>query len=322
MHNHSVVADDRMSVQNRIYYNGRYSSMEDGRVIAVNNHTVAVVYSGKFAKFEQNFKGERYDLQILVYGIYNSDLGYVEFGKHEHTQAQWLKYPGDQKNWVPFVHNSRIYLYQSINPVHIVKVSKHSNDSSGTSSSTDSSTAIAASITSAEGDSPNMIATVKTFVKEDVPLSLPWNGTEYGQHIKGGTPAIMVRGVLLSFFHTQLSFVKQWRTYFMGAITYCPHHPFQIHTMSPVPIVMKSLYDGPWANKFCNYVIFPMGIVLDDDNRHVWLSLGYQDRHGYTVKMSIDGLFESMDLVSNCSASSHSITGIAAASSVRLRKRA
>jgi predicted GH43/DUF377 family glycosyl hydrolase len=134
---------------------------------------------------------------------------------------------------------------------------------------------------------------------------LPWR-EEYGNHLRGGTPAILVRGVLLSFFHTQVNLhvFYSLNTYFMGAITFCPQPPFAISSISAYPILLPNLYEGNWVPKFLNYVVFPSGISLDEDGKHVHVSLGYQDMSAYVMRMELDTLLASLDFVADCNNSS------------------
>lgn len=62
---------------------------------------------------------------------------------------------------------------------------------------------------------------------------------------RGGTPAILVDGEYLAFFHSSL-FMKSvvspnapmWH-YFMGAYTFSPNPPFQITSISPYPLIAR-----------------------------------------------------------------------------------
>ncbi len=68
--------------------------------------------------------------------------------------------------------------------------------------------------------------------------------------------------------------------------------PFITSFLSP-----PSSLAGKWANdKYTNYVLFPMGLALDLDKEHLLVSMGYQDRHAYVVKMHIEGLFNNMQV--------------------------
>ncbi len=91
----------------------------------------------------------------------------------------------------------------------------------------------------------------------------------------------------------------------MGAFTLCPHLPFDFHSISSHPIILDPYwYEGPWMNKVASYAVYPRSIVLDDDNQHLHLSIGYQDRDMYAVKRHIDKLLRSLVIAGNCTATS------------------
>lgn len=127
--------------------------------------------------------------------------------------------------------------------------------------------------------------------------------------MRGGSAAVLVRGVYLTFFHTLRTTTHhklgKRSTYFMGVMSFCPHPPFDVHRMSRYPIVDPKwdLYQGPWCYKALNYVVYPVGLALEPDGKHLWLSLGHQDAQGdgWFARLNIDRLFSSMTHVSNCS---------------------
>ena len=180
-----------------------------------------------------------------------------------------MDYPGgqDQKNWIPFYSEKRLLFIQSISPFHVVEL---------------------------VGEE------IQTVVKNNE-TDIPWKGW-HGWPLRGGTPAILVRGVYLSFFHVcfMFQFPYKLRSYFMGALTFCPKPPFHFHSMSSHPIIKEHLYDGPWVNIKVDYVIFPTGITLDPDGKHLWLSFGWQDIHGKIVKIDIDELMASLTKINEC----------------------
>jgi hypothetical protein len=87
-------------------------------------------------------------------------------------------------------------------------------------------------------------------------LPLPWRG-EYGSFLKGGTPAILVDGHYLSFFHTESSHTTAINTYYMGAITFCPQFPYEIHSISECAIMGDDWYEEEWSHSSRDYVVFP-----------------------------------------------------------------
>jgi predicted GH43/DUF377 family glycosyl hydrolase len=174
--------------------------------------------------------------------------------------------------------NDSLYFISSINPLRLLKHIETLEDQTGM---------------------------LETVFDMDSPIDLPWNN-EYGVDIRGGTPAVFLKkwGVYLAFFHTvaQLKAPKdQERTYFMGAVTFCPQFPFQIKEMSPFPILVEGFYQGPLVNpQRVNYVVFPIGLQEDESEDHVWLTFGVRDKDGWLAKVNIIDLLETLQHVQEC----------------------
>jgi hypothetical protein len=101
---------------------------------------------------------------------------------------------------------------------------------------------------------------------------LPWRA-QYGEQIRGGTPAIRIPhpndqsyNLYLAFFHTVATHMRK-RTYFMGAVTFrggergADLPQLKIHSMSALPIVpAASFYEGAWVQDgVLDYILFPTG---------------------------------------------------------------
>jgi predicted GH43/DUF377 family glycosyl hydrolase len=130
--------------------------------------------------------------------------------------------------------------------------------------------------------------------------SLPWNSNPYGESIRGGTPAILVRGVYLSFFHSVASPIHG-RLYFIGAFTFCPEPPFDVHAMSSHPIIFPKWYDGQWLTDITDYTVFPTALWLDhESDQYMYVSVGYRDQDAVVLKIHIDELLESLEHVAEC----------------------
>lgn len=123
-----------------------------------------------------------------------------------------------------------------------------------------------------------------------------WNWGE----LRGGTPALLVDGEYLTFFHSQIEMAshhsegKTMFHYFMGAYTFSPHYPFAITRISPEPIVGPNFYHGKvhkpyWAPL---RVVFPCGFIYDD--HHLYISYGRQDHECWIVKLDKQKLLDSL----------------------------
>jgi hypothetical protein len=186
-----------------------------------------------------------------------------------------------QKNWIPFQYKGKLLYIQHINPLIVVEI-PYSGDKINSNNNSDAKI-------------------VHKLDKIHIPFP-------YGD-LRGGTPALLVEhhGVFISFFHTktnaQLPFKQS--TYFFGAITFCHLPPFNIRAVSPQPIVNDSLYKGPWLWPSLDYVVYPSGILIENDEitkrPHVLVSVGHQDRNAYMFKFDLHGLLKSLQIVGNCS---------------------
>lgn len=194
----------------------------------------------------------------------------------------YTKY-ANPKNWVMFTDPTthKVLFMENINPMVVLETgpARHHN------------------------------ASIHAVVNSTTKVPLPWLD-EYGPLIRGGTPGIRVPSsnvtggwVNLAFFHTVAGFqIPYLWTYFMGAFTFCPSYPYSIQSMSSRPIVPWSgLYDGAWVHApVLDYVVFPTGIVLLEDQETLLVSFGSQDKDGYVLKMSLTGLLASMTEVQDC----------------------
>lgn len=168
-----------------------------------------------------------------------------------------------EKNWVPFIYNNELLLAYSIVP-HIIF-----RPLFGTQS-------------------------CETFTKSKAYLH--W---DFGE-IRGGTPAHIIRGEYLAFFHSSkylvsnLSYKKSIAHYFMGAYTFEKEPPFKLTKISPKPIVGKNFYNGPLYKPYWKPIrcVFPCGYVFDD--KYIWLAYGRQDHEVWIAKIEINGLLNSL----------------------------
>ena len=215
-------------------------------------------------------------------------------------KANWFTvlehgYPGAwgryQKNWVPFVHEGKILLIQSINPLHVMELVEKGDPARG-----EPGCGVPSNVTSAERNESKAFS--RTFSLVDA-VQIQW---DYGQ-LRGGTPGVLLPDGkhYLSIFHSRCKLPGNvLETYFMGALTwFMCGSVFQIYSVSRAPIVNVSLYDGAWApnrsgrSRF-DYVVFPVGLLLSDDNQSVSISFGHQDVNGMLATISLKSLLGSM----------------------------
>ena len=275
---------------------------EDPRLLTMSDGSLVVAYTSKESLFEP-------PKQCYFIGTPHPLTGNLVFNATILLESHDSRIT--QKNWIPFEYNGKLLFIQSIEPLHIVEavsfdpltrraqlrsVVKIGSSGSGKHTVGEAGTAV----------SDNSTITRLPFHHSHSQLSVSsiWEAA-YGLPIRGGTPAILVRGVYLAFFHTVSKFQLpvELRTYFMGAISFCPRPPFNVHSISRYPIVNESLYSGKWTDSpKIDYVVFPIGLVRDPDkeNDFVWLSFGHQDIEGWVVQFELDGLFQSMEILAPC----------------------
>lgn len=166
-----------------------------------------------------------------------------------------------QKNWSPFEWNGNLMLSYSINPHEVI----------GTNPET--------------GVCQHFCQTNK---------SIEWR---LGP-IRGGTPAQLVDGEYLAFFHSGEITVSPssdhrelWH-YFMGAYTFSADPPFEITKVSAEPL------DAPEFYTYSNYekrVIYPGGFVVVGSN--VYVVYGKDDSEVWIATIDLNTLRDSMKSV-------------------------
>ena len=149
-----------------------------------------------------------------------------------------------QKNWTPFEWEGALLLGYSLTPHEIL----YSNLISG-----------------------ECISFASTL------LSNHKHSWKWGE-LRGGTPASLVDGEYLAFFHSSIigksavSNQTEMHHYFMGAYTFSGEPPFQIKKISPSPIIGPNFYTKSQTEK---KVIFPGGYVVRD--KYFYLAYGKDD---------------------------------------------
>lgn len=117
--------------------------------------------------------------------------------------------------------------------------------------------------------------------------------------LRGGTPALLIDGQYLAFFHsskamkTKQSNGKMMSHYFMGAYAFSGVPPFEITGISPEPIVGDKFYNGPEYKTWKPLrVVFPGGYVHDDN--YIWVVYGREDHEMWVVKLDKKGVMNSL----------------------------
>lgn len=176
-----------------------------------------------------------------------------------------------EKNWVPFeyadeTNTANVYFEYTVSPLKILKVENNSE---------------------------------KTLTH----LSSPYNTKRnYWPRIwgplRGGTPALLVDGQYLAFFHSSFKDKQKVLWYCLGAYTFEATPPFRITGISHYPIMFKGIYNTPPLNTAdpLKRVIFPCGFVVEKRAEGDWihLSCGENDASVKIVTLNKDKLLQGL----------------------------
>lgn len=252
------VVDPRLlGTRNNRYYVVSNRYRKDGRII--------VIFAELYTDTSQSNTTSR---------IYMEDIVYVENFKH------------DEKNWTPFEWGNEIYFLSSIWPFTVVKVSVDAKKT--------------------WVGNGNIISTLDLdFVSC---FRWPWS---IGRHLvlRGGTQALMLSNTTyISIFHTFNNMTSldngALKTYVMGAFTFeagpsnsSKEVQFRLTGISKDPISHNSWYEGPWmyqpnAYGMMDYVVFPMSVILENDNLYV--IHGRNDKNTWITRLSLDEVLNSL----------------------------
>ncbi|MDP1608677.1 MAG: hypothetical protein Q8L98_05130 [Chlamydiales bacterium] len=166
-----------------------------------------------------------------------------------------------EKNWTPFSCEDGIHFLHTINPQKIIKLSDLKKQF----------------ITSVSSNS----------------LALDWS-KKWGP-LRGGTPAQLIDGEYLTFFHSSFEDCKGIRWYVMGACTFEASPPFRMIRISSHPILFKGIYETPIAGVAHPGVrsIYPVGFVVKERGNEevIHVSCGENDSAIKLVTISKKALF-------------------------------
>jgi len=169
-----------------------------------------------------------------------------------------------EKNWSPFVSGDKLYLIYSDQPRVILEADYNIG-----------------------------------YCREVARTSFSWFW-DWGE-IRGGTPAYLVDGKLLTFFHSSIpmngleNMEKNGRNYLMGAYTFEPTPPFTVCQITSRPLGKITDY----VNANHRKVVFPGGMVIEEEKIHV--SWGKNDEQIWITSFDRKKLLSSMRPLSKVS---------------------
>ncbi len=170
-----------------------------------------------------------------------------------------------EKNWTPFSHQDKIHFLYTINPQKTFVL---------------------------PNPQENLLHTPHAS-----PLAiLDWSN-KWGP-LRGGTPAILVDGEYLAFFHTSYEDHKGILWYIMGAYTFAASSPFKITRISPYPILFEGIYETAHQTIANPKVrsIYPAGISCEhrEGRDLIHVSCGENDSAIKIISMDKDALLASL----------------------------
>lgn len=208
--------------------------------------------------------------------------------------------PSSEKNWGPMTFNNKIHFVYSITPLTIVEISEEAPKS------------IKYLDLDLYGQYVKIISTTNClgFNQDLSRYHDPYKRWRLGS-FRGGTPALLIRGEYLAFFHSRVSksskIITQKGLYIMGAYTFTATPSFKLTAHSPRPIVddlFLPTKGDPWR-----LVVFPLVFYLDDGKGNeilegekepnpskttIVLTLGLNDGDTAIVKMNLNNLLASL----------------------------
>jgi len=105
---------------------------------------------------------------------------------------------------------------------------------------------------------------------------------------RGGTPAKIVDGKYLAFFHSSYGKSKKNKTYVMGAYTFDVKAPYKVRKVSSFPLILNSSKKAR--------IYFPTGFVVkkENDKDMIYLSYGENDKDSKIAIIDKEKLFANM----------------------------
>lgn len=125
-----------------------------------------------------------------------------------------------------------------------------------------------------------------------------FNWTEKWGHLRGGTPARLVDGEYLAFFHSSLKDKYGTYWYVMGAYTFAAEPPYEMKKMSTYPLMFKGMYNTLACNtaEQNKRVLFPSGFAIGKQKGKdvFYLSCGENDSGIKILTLDKEALLKSL----------------------------
>lgn len=231
------------------------SQSEDARIF-ICDHKVYLIYNDNVEVAPPDNPGAKRDIFLAQLLRKGNHFTLSEPRKLMHTdKAHSMR---AQKNWTPFEWNKKLLVIYNTSPHEV------------------------------------LYPDLRTGLSNPICSSSFKNSWHWGE-IRGGTPAQMVGGQYLAFFHSSIYKASEasrgvpMHHYYMGAYTFAPNPPFTVTKMSPYPIIGKGFYTRSDSEK---KVIFPGGFA--HKGKYLYVAYGKDDREIWVAVIDKDKLFASL----------------------------
>jgi len=257
-----VMLDDRLQpiskpqmLDTRKHGGSNVSQSEDARIF-VSNNKIYIVYNDNLRSDPPGRYNPKRDMFIAQVLLKRNQFYLAKPQFLMHTNEDFAS--RIQKNWTPFEWQKQILLIYSNSPHEV------------------------------------LFPDFKTGRCEPVYSTDFDNKWQWGV-IRGGSPAQLVDGAYLSFFHSSqytTSYASKGvrkHHYFMGAYTFSAEPPFEVLKMSKSPIIGKGFYSRSESEK---KVIFPGGFAIKGP--HIYIAYGKDDCEVWVAVLDKDKLMKSL----------------------------
>lgn len=223
------------------------SQSEDARIFYYQGELYLIYNDNPF--YVNPTDRQRRDIYVAKLLFVNNEFVISEplklFHKDRYISVRW------QKNWVPFEWQNTLLMGYSIIPHEVLYAD---------------------------------LETGECFPLANTPFPNSNWEWEWGK-LRGGTPASLLNGEYLAFFHSSLitesstSRGKAIHHYYMGAYTFSAEPPFDLKRMTATPLVGNGFYTESSCDK---RVVFPGGYIVrkdsffvayGKDDQEIWIAM-------------------------------------------------
>ena len=245
----------------------RVHALGDQLFLTYNDDPLVTKITLDYRKKEQKKEHSHPWRRAIFLGKLNAISGQLSDNKEVSSGS--IQSGSIEKNWTPFEYpekSGNLYYIYSTSPHKILEI----NNSNG-------------------------LLSAKNISNSSNDIDQVWQKNTWGE-IRGGTPARLVDGVYITFFHSWKLFPDfKSLFYVMGAYIFEAKPPFKILAITPNPIFFQDVYSSPRRLSYLN-TLYPAGFVVEKQGKETLLhvSCGENDTSIRIVTINKDALLRSM----------------------------